>query len=219
MLNPIKAVAEHAHAHDALVIVDAVTSLGAVPLELADWKIDVCYSCSQKGLGAPSGLSPLAFSTRALGRRVNCRSFAFDLGLLEDYWLRRKYHHTISAPLVYALSVALEEVEEETLPRRWERHEHVHTQFVSRLEAMDLGLLPTPGERLASLNAVRVPEGAPDATVRNYLLSEENIEIGAGLGPLAGRIWRVGLMGTGATLQNVDRLVRALQGALAAARQ
>ena len=116
--NPIDQITPLAHAKGALVIVDAVTSLGAIPLDMAAWGIDVCYSCSQKGLGAPSGLSPIAFAPSALEKRVACRSFYFDLALLSSFWIDRKYHHTISAPLVYALHTALEEVEEETLERR-----------------------------------------------------------------------------------------------------
>lgn len=219
VLNPLQDVAREAAAHDALVIADTVTSLGALPLDMHAWQVDVCYSCSQKGLGAPSGLSPLALSPRALERRVASRSFALDVALLEDFWVRRKYHHTISAPLVYALATALEEVEEEGLEARWLRHERVHRHLVDGLSPLGLGLLPPPAERLWNLNAVTVPDGVNEAAVRHCLLSKEGIEIGAGLGPLAGRVWRIGLMGSGATPQNVDRLVRALPNALGAGRQ
>jgi len=219
VLNPLQDVASEAAAHDAIVIADTVTSLGAIPLDMQAWRVDVCYSCSQKGLGAPSGLSPLALSPRALQRRVASRSFALDLALLEDFWVRRKYHHTISAPLVYALATALEEVEEEGLEARWSRHERVHRQLVDRLAPLGLGLLPPAAERLWNLNAVTVPDGVNEAAVRRCLLSKEGIEIGAGLGPLAGRVWRIGLMGSGATPQNVDRLVSALPNALDAGRQ
>ena len=216
--NPIEEVASAARRAGAIVIADVVTSLGALPLDMAACDLDVCYSCSQKGLGAPSGLSPIAFGPRALARRVACQNFALDLALLEDYWLRRKYHHTISAPLVYALAVALVEVEEEGLERRWARHESVHRQLVAGLSALGLDVLPTEADRLWSLNAIRVPEGISEAAVRSHLLEGHNIEIGAGLGPLAGKIWRVGLMGSGATQDNVDRLLRALPTALAAGR-
>ena len=214
VLNPVADVARLARDHDALTIVDAVTSLGAVPLEAAAWGLDACSSCSQKGLGAPSGLAPITFSARAMQRRVRSRSFYFDLDLLEDYWLRRKYHHTISAPLVYALWTALVEVEEEGLEARWARHERVHHAFVRSLERIDLSLLPRENERLWSLNAVAVPEGIEDLAVRKGLLDAHQIEIGGGLGPLAGRIWRVGLMGTGATEENVSRVVHALNDVL-----
>lgn len=216
--NPIEEVARAAHEAGALVIADVVTSLGALPLDMAAWNLDVCYSCSQKGLGAPAGLSPVAFGPRALARRIACRNFALDLSLLEDYWLRRKYHHTISAPLVYALAVALTEVEEEGLERRWARHESVHRQLLAGLDGLGLDVLPMEADRLWNLNAIRVPEGVSEGAVRSHLLAGHNIEIGAGLGPLAGKIWRVGLMGSGATQENVDHLLRALPTALAAGR-
>jgi alanine-glyoxylate transaminase/serine-glyoxylate transaminase/serine-pyruvate transaminase len=212
--NPVADIARLAHAHDALVIVDAVTSLGAMPLEVAAWGVDACYSCSQKGLGAPSGMAPVVFSPRALERFVDCRSFYLDLNLLLDYWVRRKYHHTISAPLVYALAEALGEVEDEGLEARWERHRMVHEAFVEAMARLGLTLLPPPPERLWSLNTVRVPAGVDEARVRKQLLERESIEIGAGLGPLAGQIFRIGLMGSGATLENVERLSTALAAAL-----
>ena len=211
--NPIETIARAARAHDALTIVDAVTSLGALPLDLTAANVDAAYSCSQKGLGAPSGLAPVAFTPRALERRVPCRSFYFDLGLLEDYWQRRKYHHTISAPLIYALHAALGEVEEEGLPARWQRHQSVHRGLVDALDKLQLSLLPPESDRLWSLNAVRVPEGRDEAAVRKYLLQHHHIEIGAGLGPLAGKIWRIGLMGSGATMDNVARVTQALAAA------
>ncbi len=212
--NPVADVARLARDRDALIIVDAVTSLGAMPLDLAAWQVDACFSCSQKGLGAPSGLSPVAFAPRALERRTACRSFYFDLALLEDYWLRRKYHHTISAPLIYALATALDEVLEEGLEARWARHEHVHRALVAAISPMGLSLLPPEDERLWSLNAVRVPANTDEAAVRAHLLQRHQIEIGAGLGPLAGKIWRIGLMGSGATTTNVDRVTHALADAL-----
>ena len=211
--NPVAEIARLAHAHDALVIVDAVTTLGAVPLEVGAWGIDGCYSCSQKGLGAPSGMAPVAFSARALERRVECRSFYLDLGLLLDYWKGRKYHHTISAPLVYVLAEALAEVEDEGLEARWQRHQDVHTHFVESLSKIGMSLLPPAGDRLWSLNTVVVPDGVDEAQVRRDLLEREGIEIGAGLGPLAGRIFRVGLMGSGATRENADRLSAAFAAA------
>lgn len=212
--NPVDEVAALARQHDALTVVDAVTSLGAMPLEIDGWGIDACYSCSQKGLGAPSGMAPVVFGPRALQRKVRCRSFYLDLDLLLDFWVRRKYHHTISAPLVYALAEALAEVEEEGLSERWSRHERVHHAFVERLTALGLSLLPPPSQRLWSLNTVRVPEGVDDGAVRRRLLERDDIEIGAGLGPLAGKIFRIGLMGGGATLENVERLSSALGQAL-----
>jgi alanine-glyoxylate transaminase/serine-glyoxylate transaminase/serine-pyruvate transaminase len=212
--NPLAEIAALAQRHDALVVADAVTSLGAVPLEVEAWGVDACYSCSQKGLGAPSGMSPVVFSARALARKVPCRSFYLDLDLLLDFWVRRKYHHTISAPMAYVLNEALAEVEDEGLAARWRRHETTHGAFVAALDRMGLSLLPPPADRLWSLNTVTVPAGVHDARVRKVLLEEHHIEIGAGLGPLAGKVFRVGLMGYGATLENVARVSTALGQAI-----
>ncbi len=219
VLNPVKDVLDVAARADALTIVDAVTSLGAIPLRVSELGADVVYSCTQKGLGAPSGLAPITFSSRARSRRVQSRSFYFDLALLEDYWRSRKYHHTISAPLIYALREALAVVEEEGLEARWARHEQHHRALVDGLATLGLQLLPPDGERLWTLNAVRVPEGVDEAAVRRYLLERFNIEIGAGLGPLAGRIWRVGLMGSGSSRDNVMLLLSSLEAALREARK
>ena len=214
VLNPVQDIARIAADGGALTVVDAVTSLGAMPLRTQDWSIDVCYSCSQKGLGAPSGMAPISFSPKALVHKVASRSFYLDLALLEDYWVRRKYHHTISAPLVYALREALAVVEEETLESRWARHRRNHLALAAGLDALGLSLLPPPPERLWTLNAVRVPDGVDEAAVRRRLLDEFSIEIGAGLGPLAGRIWRVGVMGAGSTLSNVMLFLTALERVL-----
>jgi len=210
VLNSVRELAAAAHEHDALTIVDAVTSFGGMPLDVGAWGIDACYSCTQKCLGAPSGLAPVVFSPRALERRVPCRSFYFDVALLQDYWLRRKYHHTMSSALVCALTEALAIVEEEGLDARWARHERNHRALVEGLSAMGLSLLPPEGDRLWTLNAIRVPAGVDEAAVRTRLLDEFNIEIGAGLGPLAGKIWRVGLMGA----SSAPRLIVLLLGAL-----
>jgi alanine-glyoxylate transaminase/serine-glyoxylate transaminase/serine-pyruvate transaminase len=215
VLNPVQALAAVAREHGALTIVDAVTSFGGHPLDVGAWHIDACYSCSQKCLGAPAGLAPIVFGPRALERRVRCRSFYFDLELLEEFWLQRKYHHTISSPLVYALYEALAIVEEEGLDTRWARHERNHRALADGLDALGLSLLPPPGERLWTLNAVRVPAGIDAAVVRGRLLEDYGIEIGAGLGPLAGRIWRVGLMGAGSAPRFVVLLLGALERALA----
>ena len=216
VLNPVQEIARLGADNGALTVVDAVTSLAGMPLRTEDWAIDVCYSCSQKGLGAPSGLAPISFSPRALARRIASRSFYLDLALLEDYWVRRKYHHTISAPLVYSLREALVVVEDEGLENRWARHRRNHLALAAGLEALGLSLLPPAPERLWTLNAVRVPEGVDEAAVRRRLLEEFAIEIGAGLGPLAGRIWRVGLMGAGSSLSNVLLFVSALERVLSA---
>lgn len=211
VLQPVQDVAALAHEHGARVIVDAVTSLGAHPVDVDGWGLDVCYSCSQKGLGAPSGLAPIAFNaaTRAVAAS---RSFYLDLPLLEGYWIKRGYHHTISTPLVYALHEALRVIDEETMTARSARHAAVHAEFVAAIGELGLSLLPPEGERLWTLNTVRIPERVTDeAKVRVALRDVHGIEIGAGLGPLAGKIWRVGLMGAGATSENVQRLVAALR--------
>jgi len=210
VLNPVQQLAAVAREHGALTIVDAVTSFGGHPLRVGEWELDAVYSCSQKCLGGPSGMAPVVFGPRALAERVKCRSFYFDLSLLEDYWIRRKYHHTMSSALIYAVYESLGIVEEEGLQMRWSRHERNHLAFMEALRTIGLSVLPRDGERLWTLNAVRVPDGVDEAAVRNHLLNEFAIEIGAGLGPLAGKIWRIGLMGTSSS----PRLIVLLRGAL-----
>jgi alanine-glyoxylate transaminase/serine-glyoxylate transaminase/serine-pyruvate transaminase len=214
VLNPVAELAAIALEQGALTIVDAVTSFGGHPLDVGAWGIDAAYSCTQKCLGAPSGLAPVVFGPRALARRVKCRSFYFDLQLLEDYWVRRKYHHTMSSALVCALAEALTIVEEEGLDARWSRHERNHRALVDGLNTIGLSVLPPEGERLWTLNAVRVPDGVDDPALRKRLLEDYSIEIGAGLGPLAGKIWRVGLMGASSTPRLIVLLLGALEKAL-----
>jgi alanine-glyoxylate transaminase/serine-glyoxylate transaminase/serine-pyruvate transaminase len=213
--NPIKELTAIARDRGALTIVDMVTSLGGQGIDLAGWGVDVAYSCTQKCIGAPSGLAPLAVSGAARERLVRCRSFYLDLMLLEDYWVGRKYHHTMSSSLVYALREALMMVEEEGLSARVARHERHHHALAAGVHAMGLSLLPPEGERLWTLNTIRVPAGVEEAAVRKTLLDTYNIEVGAGLGPLAGKIWRVGLMGASSTPQTLLQFLAALEGALA----
>jgi alanine-glyoxylate transaminase/serine-glyoxylate transaminase/serine-pyruvate transaminase len=213
--NPVKELAAIAREHGSLTVVDTVTSLGGHPVDLAGWGVDVAYSCSQKCIGAPSGMSPVAVSGAARARMVKCRSFYLDLKLLEDYWQGRKYHHTLSTSLVYALREALLMVEEEGLEARFARHERHHRALVAGIEAMGLSLLPPEGERLWTLNTVRVPAGVDELAVRKTLLGTFNLEVGAGLGPLAGKIWRVGLMGASSTPQTLLQFLAALEAALA----
>jgi alanine-glyoxylate transaminase / serine-glyoxylate transaminase / serine-pyruvate transaminase len=219
VLNPVQELAAIAREQGALTIVDAVTSLGGMPLDVGAWGIDAVYSCTQKCLGGPSGLAPVVFGPRALAQRVKCRSFYFDLSLLEDYWLRRKYHHTMSSTLVCALYEALSIIEEEGLDARWARHERNHLALLDALAVLGLSVLPREGERLWTLNAVRVPDGIDEPAVRGHLLEIFNIEIGAGLGPLAGKIWRVGLMGASSSPRLIVLLSGALEQALAKQRQ
>jgi alanine-glyoxylate transaminase/serine-glyoxylate transaminase/serine-pyruvate transaminase len=213
VVNSVRELAAVARDAGALTIVDTVTSLGGMPLDIGAWGIDAAYSCTQKCLGGPSGLAPVVFGPRALEQRVKSRSFYFDLSLLEDYWLRRKYHHTMSSTLVYALYEALSIVEEEGLDKRWARHERNYRTLVAALAPLGLTMLPAEADRLWTLNAVRVPDGVDEAAVRMHLLDEFNIEIGAGLGPLAGKIWRVGLMGA----SSQPRLILLLRGAFESA--
>lgn len=214
VLNPVRDIAAAAHEQGALILVDAVTSLGGHPLDVSAWGLDAVYSCTQKCVGAPSGLSPIAWTPAAAARRVPSRSFYLDLTLLEDYWVRRKYHHTLSSTLIYALHEALVAVGEEGLEARWARHQRNHEALVKGLEARGIQLLPPAGERLWTLNALRVPDGVDEAAVRRILLADFGIEIGAGLGPLAGKIWRVGLMGASSTDTLVTLFLSALDQAL-----
>ncbi|HZL92957.1 MAG TPA: alanine--glyoxylate aminotransferase family protein [Vicinamibacterales bacterium] len=213
--NPIKELAAVAREHGALTIVDLVTSLGGHDVDLAGWGVDIAYSCTQKCIGAPSGMAPIAVSGSARERLIPCRSFYLDLKLLEDYWVGRKYHHTMSSTLIYALREALLMVEEEGLAERQSRHERNHLALVAGIEAMGLSLLPPEAERLWTLNAVQMPAGVDEAAVRRTMLTTYNIEVGAGLGPLAGKIWRVGLMGASSTPQTLLQFLAACEGALA----
>jgi alanine-glyoxylate transaminase/serine-glyoxylate transaminase/serine-pyruvate transaminase len=183
-------------------------------VDLAGWGVDIAYSCTQKCVGAPSGLAPIAIAGPARRRLVPCRSFYLDLALLEDYWLARQYHHTMSSTLVYSLREALQMIDEEGLEARLSRHERNHRALVAGLTALGVGLLPPESERLWTLNAVRVPAGVDEAAVRKTLLTAFNIEVGAGLGPLAGKIWRVGLMGASSTPQTVLQFLAAFESAL-----
>jgi len=216
VLNPVADLCRIAQDAGAMTIVDAVTSLGAHPVDAGGWGADAVFSCTQKGLGAPSGLAPITFSKRAAehAEHAERNSFYFDLRLLRDYWINRKYHHTISAPLVYALQEALVVVQEEGLEARFERHRANHCALVDALKTIGLELFPPPADRLWSLNTVKVPAGVDEAAIRKGLLEKHQIEIGSGLGPLAGKIWRVGLMGSGSTRENVDRLARAFKSLL-----
>jgi alanine-glyoxylate transaminase/serine-glyoxylate transaminase/serine-pyruvate transaminase len=213
--SPAADLAAVAREHGAVTICDAVTSLGGHPVDVAAWGIGAAYSCAQKCVGAPSGLAPLVFSPEALARRVPCRSFYLDVALLEDYWLRRKYHHTMCSSLIYAVREALAAIDDEGLEARWARHARHHQALVAGLEAMGLSLLAPPAERLWTLNAVSVPSGIDEAAVRRELLARFNIEVGAGLGPLAGKIWRVGLMGASSTPAIVLLFLGALDAVLA----
>ena len=219
VLQDLTGLSDLAHSRDALLIVDAVTSLGGHAVGVDRNGIDICYSGTQKCLGAPPGLAPITFSERAIerirARRSKVQSWYLDITMVEKYWGDdRTYHHTAPISMNYALREALRLVHEEGLEARWRRHELNHRALVAGVEAMGLRMNVAPDDRLWSLNAVRVPDGVDDARVRSRLLSDSNIEIGGGLGPLKGRIWRIGLMGSGSTRENVRLVLDALQGAL-----
>ncbi|MEO7917691.1 MAG: alanine--glyoxylate aminotransferase family protein [Dokdonella sp.] len=207
--------------YGALSIVDAVTSLGGIPVEVDQWGADATYSGSQKCLSAPPGLSPLSFSERAIeainSRQVPVHSWFLDLGLVMKYWQgggSRAYHHTAPINMLYALHEALTMLREESLPAAFVRHRDNHLLLERRLDEIGLDLFVAPEARLPQLNAVRVPDGVDEAAIRARLLNEFDIEIGAGLGELAGKIWRVGLMGAGSSSENVELVVSALAACL-----
>jgi alanine-glyoxylate transaminase/serine-glyoxylate transaminase/serine-pyruvate transaminase len=218
-----KAICEAAHEVDAIVIADCVTSLGAMPVEIDANGIDAAYSCTQKGLSAPPGLSPLTISPRAQerlkARRLPNRSWYFDLALISDYLaVSHRYHHTASATLFYALHEALAVVADEGLAQRQQRHKKAHERFVAGVEKLGLKMHVPEGHRIWNLNTPRVPEGIDDAKVRAYLLEKHGIEIAGGFGPLAGKIFRIGIMGPLATDEGVDSFLEKFDEAMKASR-
>lgn len=220
VVQPLAPLAELARSHNALFLVDAVTSLGGVDLRVDEWGIDICYSATQKCVGAPPGLSPITLSPRAVEalrqRRVPVQSFYLDLLLLERYWLTsRVYHHTASMPMVYALREALMMVMEEGLEARYERHTRNADALKAGLAALGIRALAPQGSQAAPLTAALVPEGVDEARVRRNLLNEYGIEIGGGFGPLAGKVWRIGLMGESSKGSHVLTLLHALETLLA----
>jgi alanine-glyoxylate transaminase/serine-glyoxylate transaminase/serine-pyruvate transaminase len=203
----------------ALFLVDTVTSLGGIDVAVDRLGIDAVYSGTQKCLSCPPGLAPLSMSPAAVktlkGRKTPVVSWYLDLGMVSDYWgADRKYHHTAPINMIYALREALRLVAEEGLEKRFERHRLNHRALVAGIEAMGLSMLVPEAERLPMLNAVRIPEGVNDLKTRQVLLKEYGLEIGGGLGPLAGKIWRVGLMGHASTRRNVVLFLSALETAL-----
>jgi alanine-glyoxylate transaminase/serine-glyoxylate transaminase/serine-pyruvate transaminase len=210
-----------AREYGALSIVDVVTSLGGIEVAVDAWGADAVYGGTQKCLSAPPGLSPLTFSPRAVerlkARKTKVQSWFLDLTLVMGYWgggAKRAYHHTAPINSLYALHEALLMLVEEGLPAAWERHAAQHLALRRGLEGLGLSLPVEEPYRLPQLNAVTVPEGVDEAAVRTRLLTEHNIEIGAGLGALAGKIWRIGLMGQSATPDHVAAVVKALTAVL-----
>lgn len=220
VLQDVAPLAEIAAERDGLLLVDAVTSIGAHPVGVDRNHIDACYAGTQKALSCPPGLAPVTFSERALekirARRSKPSSWYLDVGLLLNYWgSERVYHHTAPISMNYALHEALRLVIEEGIEARASRHRLNHLALVAGIEAMGLEMQVAPEHRLWTLNAVRVPDGVDEARVRRRLLDEFNIEVGGGLGVFKGKIWRVGLMGAGSTENNVLLLLAALEKTLA----
>jgi alanine-glyoxylate transaminase/serine-glyoxylate transaminase/serine-pyruvate transaminase len=210
-----------AHAHDCLTIVDTVTSLGGTPVKVDEWEIDAIYSGSQKCLSCTPGLSPVSFNERALEkvriRQTKVQSWFMDLNLVMGYWgegAKRAYHHTAPINALYSLHEALLILREEGLDSAWNRHYNNHLALKAGLEAMGLTFIVKEADRLPQLNAVTIPAGVDDAAVRSRLLNEYNLEIGAGLGALAGKVWRIGLMGHSSRAENILLCIGALESVL-----
>ena len=204
---------------DTLLFADCVTSLGGIPLAFGEWGVDFAYSCTQKALGAPPGMSPIAFSERAL-ERVRSREhqvpFSFDVELLLDYWIKRPivYHHTAPILHIYALYQALRHALDEGLEARWARHEEAGRHLQAKVRERGFELLADPDHQLPHLTAVRVPDGFDGPRVQKRLLDEHNIEVGGGLGPDAPAMWRIGLMGPNASIETADRVLAAFDTVL-----
>jgi alanine-glyoxylate transaminase/serine-glyoxylate transaminase/serine-pyruvate transaminase len=216
VLQPLDDVAKLVRDSGALFLVDAVTSLGGAPVRVDELGIDACYSGTQKCLSCPPGLSPVTFSERAVEvirqRKSKVQSWYLDLSMIEKYWgSERVYHHTAPISMNYALHEALRLVLEEGLEASWKRHRQVHETFVREMRKLELEPAVAESIRAPMINAVKIPEGVDDPKVRQRLYDDFNIEIGAGLGPLKGKIWRVGLMGHGARVENVEILAKALK--------
>lgn len=215
--QPLEPVGAMCRNHQALLIVDAVTSLGGVPVDVDRWGIDVCYSATQKCLSCPPGLAPLTLSPQALSviksRRTPCQSWYLDMGLVADYWAEgsRAYHHTAPVSMLYALRESLRLIEQEGLPARFARHRLNSDALVAGLMELELTPLPSAEHRLPMLSCVTVPPHLDEAAVRQQLLQQFGIEIGGGLGPLKGKVWRVGLMGESCTEANVLTFLNALE--------
>lgn len=208
-----------AHQHNAMVIVDAVTSLAGTPLEVDGWDIDAIYSGSQKCLSCLPGLSPVSFNDRAVekirNRKTKVQSWFMDLNLVMGYWDSsggaRSYHHTAPVNSLYALHESLLMLHEEGLENSWARHQKNHQLLKAGLSEMGIEFLVDEAYRLPQLNTVFIPEGVDDASVRRQLLENYDLEIGAGLGGLAGKVWRIGLMGYSSREENVELCLRALK--------
>jgi len=220
-ISDARTLADIAHRHDCLVIADTVTSLGGSPLKVDEWELDAVYSGSQKCLSCTPGLSPVTFSPRALEvvthRKHRVQSWFMDLNLVLGYWGgggKRAYHHTAPINALYGLHEALVILQEEGIENAWVRHRKNHDALRAGIEAMGLTFVVPEGQRLPQLNAVSVPAGIDEAAVRSTLLNDYNLEIGAGLGAMAGKIWRIGLMGYASNETNVLFCLGALDAVL-----
>ena len=214
--QPIPEISEAVHEAGALLLVDAVTSLGGMEVNVDGWHIDACYSGTQKCLSCPPGLSPVTFSPAAervlSNRSTRVQSWYLDMNMVREYWgSERVYHHTAPVNMNYALHEALRIVLEEGLEARWERHLRHHRALKAGLEALDIRYLADPEHQLPMLNAVAAPPNVSEGAVRKRLLEEEGIEIGGGLGEFKGKAWRIGLMGESATREHVEALLTAME--------
>ncbi len=222
-LTPVEEISKIVHEGGALLLLDTVTSLGGCSVRIDDWEVDAVYSGTQKCLSCPPGLAPVSLSERAMkvikGRKSRVQSWYLDVNLLANYWGEgaRVYHHTAPISMNYALHEALRLVLEEGLEKRWARHEENHHALRAGLDELGLGIASQEGHQLWQLNAVSVPEGVDEAAVRVGLLRNHGIEVGPGLGPLKGKVWRVGLMGHSSQPKNVQAFLSATKTMLAAA--
>jgi alanine-glyoxylate transaminase / serine-glyoxylate transaminase / serine-pyruvate transaminase len=215
-LTPVEEISRLAHDAGTLLLLDTVTSLGGCPVRIDEWQVDAVYSGTQKCLSCPPGLAPVSLSPRAMEvattRKRKVQSWYLDVNLLSSYWgQERVYHHTAPISMNYALHEALRLVLVEGLENRWRRHRENHLALREGLQSMGLEIASQEGHQLWQLNAVTVPPGADEAEVRKRLLTNYNIEIGAGLGPMKGKIWRIGLMGDTSTPENVATILKALR--------
>ncbi|MEB3274610.1 MAG: pyridoxal-phosphate-dependent aminotransferase family protein [Prochlorothrix sp.] len=221
--QPLEGVGDLCHEFDCLLLIDTVTSLGGLPVLLDEWKVDLAYSCSQKGLSCPPGISPFTISPRGLAkldeRKTQVANWYLDTTMLRKYWgSDRTYHHTAPVNMTYALREALRLLAEEGLEARWQRHQSNAEKLWAGLADLGLQCHVERDLRLPTLTTVRVPEGLDAKALSRHLLENYNIEIGGGLGDLAGQVWRIGLMGANSYDYNVDRLLEALQRSLSALR-
>ena len=219
VLQPLEDILRLVRQHGALILLDTVTSLGGVPVDIDGWGVDLCYSGTQKCLSCPPGLAPVTLNERSVElmrqRKTKVQSWYLDLSMIEQYWgAERVYHHTAPISMNYALREALLLIHEEGLEARWARHRRNHRALVRGLEAMGLKMVVAEVHRLPSLNTVWIPEGVDDLAVRRYLLEVFNLEIGGGLGVFKGKVWRLGLMGHTSSRQNVATFLTALEAGL-----